>query len=383
MKFDKNVSFKKFFELLEAKSRKPGKTEKPVTRNRDPFNTKQNSPNVEHGDSTKTRGAEGGTPEVGSSKANRAGELNMTAGAAAPLTHGRFVAAHQPYEMDSLNSDWKLDDKGKRIPKEQIKAHAPDELVKAITNKYGIIEYKEGKPHKVARIYKETSKPLIGGTLNSWFANPEASKIQILRKQSDLFFKLRYGLDKYTKEPLVGHNAMLPLKRIITDSDVKEYVRILLEAYQKMNPESVMEINGKKYITSYIAQDNDFISYETKLATNIPFKVDKVVRKEVVPETNEEKVERLVDFIEGNEEKGIEPHYRFQLIYNLTDDYLIRNYSLSHKQFINCQFPQFTSLKQNAEGTASQFFGVSGPGSMESGQRVQNTTQGYAKNRNR
>lgn len=377
MKFDESISFKEYFKLLEARGRGGAKAK---SSNYGGGQQDILSPqNVAHAEKTRTKGSSGATPEVGS-KANRAAEPKMAQGAIANLTGKKFASGFHPYKKDPLTGERELDDKGNEIPQEVPTAIVPKELVERITSKFGVEKIEDGKLHKVSRVYEKTAKPLMGTTLNFWFANSDASKVLSVRRITDSFSDKRYRRPKFEKE--IGLAAILPLRRVITDSDVKEYVNILLEEYQKMNPESVMEINGKKYITSYISTENDFISHE-KYATNTPFKNEKVVRKEVVQETNEEKTERLIDFIDGNEEKGIQGNFRFQLIYNLTDDYLMRRYSLSKKQFVNEQFPEFTSHKLNAQGTASQLYGIEGNRGMESGIRVQNTTQGYAKNRGR
>jgi hypothetical protein len=385
MMFDESISFKEYFKLLEARGRGGAKAKgsnyggandekKTTSKSSGQLGHEFLSPqNVTHAEPTKTRGSKKGAPQVGDRLSNRAEELKMSAGAAAPLTSGKFFAAFQDYETDPITGDWKLDDKGNRIPKEKISAIAPKELIKRLVDTHGIIQMINGKPHKVGRFYEETEKPLIGGTLNNMFS--QYGETQTVSR--DLFARLRYMRSKYKKH--VPQDGPLPLKVTINDEDLKSYLDILLDGYQKMFPESVMEINGKKYITSYISPDNDWADYDTDLATNIKFKPEKIVRREVVPENALQKAERLVDFIDGNEAKGIQGNYRFKLIYNLTDNCLVKFFDLERKTFVNPEFPEFTSYKTIANGKASQFLGVGGIGSMESGHRVKDTAKGFSK----
>lgn len=383
--FDKNVSFREFFKLVEAKGRGSSKAkgsnyggandeEKTTSKSSGKLGHEFLSPqNVTHAEPTETRGAKKGAPEAGDRLSNRAAELKMSAGAASPLTSGKFFAAFQDFEMDPITGTWKLDDKGNRIPKEKISAIAPKDLIKRLTDTHGTIQMIQGKPHKVGRFYEETEKPLIGGTLNNLFS--QYGETQSVTR--DLFSRIRYMRSKYKK--YVSQEGPLPLKVVINDGDLRSYLDILLEGYKKMFPESVMEINGKKYITSYISADNDYADYDTDLATNMPFKAEKIVRKEVVPENPMQKTERLIDFIDGNEVKGIQGNYRFKLIYNLSDNCLMKFFDLERKSFVNPEFPEFTSYKTIANGKASQFLGVGGIGSMESGHRVKDTAKGFSK----
>jgi len=383
--FDKDVSFKKFFKLLEARGRGGSKakgsnyggandedktTEKSSGKLGHEFLSPQD---VTHAERTRTRGDKKGAPEAGDRLSNREGELKLGAGIIANQTGGKFFSAFQPFEVDPITGGWVLDDKGNKIPKEVPKAIAPKDLIKRLVDAHGIIEMINGKPHKVGRFYVETEKPLIGGTLNNLFSQYGEPQ----EGTRDLFSRIRYMRSKYKK--YVPQDGPLPLKSVINDGDLRAYLDILLQGYQQMNPESIMEINGKKYITSYISADNDYANYDTDQATNIPYKTEKIVRREVVPENALQKTERLVDFIDGNEAKGIQGNYRFKLLYNLTDNYLMRFFDLERKTFLNPEFPEFTSYKTIANGKASQLFGVGGIGSMETGHRVKDTAKGFSK----